>query len=243
MDILRAAQTRIRRMGPFQDRNVRPGLIQGPDVDPAFGPLSMVGHVHLGVGTRVPMHEHRNDEILSYLWRGEMVHEDSAGHRVTVSAAKLMMMNAGRSFWHEERTPDVPVEMLQIMIRPREADLPPDVAFFDRPDGPATGSWSLVAGPEGSEAPLTVRNAVRFYDVRLEAGQESEVPAVPGLWPWLYVMDGLVGIGAERLEKGDAASDISGSLPAVRALADTVLVLFLVDLTAPASRAGTISGQ
>jgi redox-sensitive bicupin YhaK (pirin superfamily) len=80
---------------------MRPGLVRSLVADPAFGPLSVVDHANLDVGTVVPMHEHRNDEILSYMWRGTMVHEDSAGHRIPISPRKLMMMNAGRGFWHE----------------------------------------------------------------------------------------------------------------------------------------------
>jgi quercetin 2,3-dioxygenase len=32
------------------------------------------------------MHQHLNDEILSYLWRGAMIHEDSDGYRVELSS-------------------------------------------------------------------------------------------------------------------------------------------------------------
>ena len=145
--IFRAAAAQTHEHGPFRIRRMRPGIVLGPDADPAFGPLSAIDHANLGVGTVVHMHEHINDEILSYLWRGTMVHEDTTGERVTISAGKLMMMNAGRSFWHEERTPDEPVEMLQIFIRPREADLPPSVVFHDRPDGAPTDAWGEVAAP------------------------------------------------------------------------------------------------
>jgi redox-sensitive bicupin YhaK (pirin superfamily) len=195
------------------------------------------------VGKVVKMHEHKNDEILTYMWRGTMVHEDSAGHRIPISANKLMMMNAGESFWHEESAPDQPAELLQIFVRPREAGLPALVAFHDRPSGVPVGQWGWVAGPEGSGAPLTIRNAVRLYDVRLHDGQQVDVPAVEGLTPFLYVMDGVVEIGGERLGKGDAASDAGQALPPVRAAADASLVLFLVDRKATGSMAGTISGH
>jgi redox-sensitive bicupin YhaK (pirin superfamily) len=222
---------------------MRPGAVLGDGASPAFGPLSAIDHANLDVGTVVKMHEHKNDEILSYLWRGTMVHEDTTGDRTAISANKLMMMNAGESFWHEERTPDAPVEMLQIFVRPREADLPASVAFYERPDGTPIGEWGQVAGPEGVDAPLTIRNTVRVYDARLHEGQTIEAVKIEGLSPWLYVMDGVVKVGAERLGKGDAVSDLDQSLPTIRALSDATLVLFLVDRTAPASTAGTISGH
>ncbi|KQT52317.1 MULTISPECIES: pirin family protein [unclassified Aureimonas] len=243
MQILRASQNTPHGQGSFKIRRVRPGAIVGPDAGPAFGPLSVIDHANLGVGTVVKMHEHVNDEILSYLWHGTMLHEDRAGHKIPISAQKLMMMNAGASFWHEERTPDEPVEMLQIFVRPREADLPAAVHFLDRPKGVPKGEWGMIAGPEGSDAPLTIRNSVKVYDVAIAASAEIDVPSADGLSPWLYVMDGAVKIGGETLSKGDAASDLDTPLPKVRATADATLVLFLVDRKATASQSGTISGR
>ena len=97
--------------------------------------------------------------------------------------------------------------------------------------------------PEGGGAPLTVRNTVRVYDTHLREGQATEAVRVDGLSPWLYVVDGLTEFGVERIGKGDAASDLDQPLPTIRALKDASLVLFLVDRTAQASTAGTISGH
>lgn len=241
--ILRADAGQTFGRGPFRIRRMHPGAILGVGADAPFGPLSVVDHANLAVGTVVRMHEHKNDEILSYMWRGTMLHEDTEGHRIAVSANKLMMMNAGKSFWHEERTPEEPVEMLQIFVRPSEADLPALVNFHDRPDGTPTGRWGLIAGPEGGNAPLTVRNAVHVYDTQLRVGQAIEVPVIGGLSPWLYVMDGAVQIGDVRISKGDSVSDLDQPLPSVSYITDATLVLFLVDRAAPGSTAGTISGR
>jgi redox-sensitive bicupin YhaK (pirin superfamily) len=47
------------------------------------------------------MHEHRNDEIISYLRSGRMQHTDSAGRSEAVSLDRLMVMNAEAGFSHE----------------------------------------------------------------------------------------------------------------------------------------------
>jgi len=242
MKILRDNATRAFRRGPFQVKRMRPGAILGVGTDPAFGPLSVIDHANLDVGTVVSMHEHNNDEILSYMWRGTMVHEDSAGHRIPISSSKLMMMNAGESFWHEESTPDVPVEMLQIFIRPHTADLPGRVQFYDPPQKLPDGEWHLIAGPESSNAPLKIRQRVFVSDAHLEKSSQLRVPGVEGMNPWLYVMDGAVTLGKARLGKGDAATDFAAAAR-ISAETETTLVLFLVDRSAPASKAGTISGQ
>jgi len=200
-------------------------------------------HANLDVGTVVSMHEHKNDESLSYVWRGSMVHEDSVGHRITISPTKLMMMNAGRSFWHEESTPDVPVEMPQIFVRPAEADLDGTVNFFDRPNDFLKDDWNLLTAPEEGTAPLRFRQTVSVYDAHPHTGDEIMTLPRPDLTPWLYVMDGAISLGNEFLDKGDAVTDLESALPTIRAEAPATLVLFLVDRHVTGSTAGTISGR
>jgi redox-sensitive bicupin YhaK (pirin superfamily) len=242
LKILRAENSCGFEHGSFKIRRVRPGLIFGANADPAFGPLAVLDHANLGVGTVVRFHEHVNDEILSYMWRGTMVHEDSSGNRVALSPKRLMMMNAGKSFWHEESAPSDPVEMLQIFIRPREADLPGEVQFHDRDETLADGGWHLIAAPETSDAPLAIRQQVIVFDAHLPAGHEIEIPQANGMQQLLYVFDGEIGAGSTHLLKGDAIADDEGPLPAVRAIRPSTLVAFLVDRGARATRAGTISG-
>ncbi|HZO37240.1 MAG TPA: pirin family protein [Solirubrobacteraceae bacterium] len=229
--------------GPFVIRRIHPGLIDGrPTQDPVVGPLAIVDHATLGVGTLVNMHEHRNDEILSYIWRGTMIHEDSTGQRIPISPQKLMMMNAGRSFWHEESTPDEPVEMLQIFVRPEAADLDAGVHFYDRPADFRDGRWNHIGGPAGSGAPLTIRNQVHVYDIHPSAGDRIEVPTAEGMRQWVYVMDGEIELGGQAVRKGDAISDLTGDLPPLTVTQDATVVAFLADPDAGASLAGSISG-
>ena len=209
----------------------------------AFGPLSVIDHANLELGTLVKMHEHNNDEIFSYMWRGSMVHEDSAGNRVSLSPKNLMMMNAGESFWHEESTPLVPAEMLQIFIRPRQANLEGRVQFMARRDGIKQNEWTLLAAPEGIESPLEIRQAVYIYDIRMDENSTTEIPAHPGFAQWLYVMEGEISIADLILSKGDAISDEDSALTAATAKRETTLVCFLVCLGAQAILEGTISGQ
>jgi quercetin 2,3-dioxygenase len=242
MNILRSQVSHVIRMGGFQIRRIRPGRVLGAQEDPAFGPLSVVDRATLAQGMVVRMHEHKNDEIFTYMWRGTVLHEDSAKHKVPLSSSRLMMMNAGKSFWHEESAIEGPVEALQIFIRPRDRDLPGVVQFYERPVAVSDGQWHLIGGPERSVAPLKIRQEVTIYDAQVAAGQELRLPAHGDLSPWLYVMAGAVHLGDERLADGDAIADLDAALPAIQAEKDSALVLFLVDRTAQATLGGTISG-
>lgn len=241
MNIMRSSPTQLFEYGPFTIRRMRPGDIDPTAQQSAFGPLAIIDHMQIESGAHIAMHQHVNDEILHYVWRGSMMHENEQGERTPVSAKNVMLINAGRGVRHEESTPVINAEMLQIFIRPDEADKEGLVQFMARPEGISTGVWTLLAGPE-QEAPLVLRQNIRVYDIQLAAKTTTEAPFQAGMAQWLYVAEGEVEIGGERLQKGDAVSDTQ-PLPAISASRDAILICFLVDLTAQATLAGQISGQ
>src|SRR5690625_7505300 len=108
------------------------GLILGnkPE-DSAFGPLANIDHAVMKKGLTIKMHEHVNDEILSYVSSGVMHHKDSADFEAPIARGKLMLMNAGESLWHEEKVTEDDVEMLQIFVRPIQANIPAKINLYD----------------------------------------------------------------------------------------------------------------
>ncbi|MGW7976880.1 pirin family protein [Staphylococcus xylosus] len=243
MNILKKEQVFPQGNQMFSIKLIRPALIwQNPELDDfAFGPLSRIDHANLAEGALVRMHEHVNDEILSYIWKGNMLHEDSTGEKVIISPAKHMMMGAGKSFFHEESTPKGSIEMLQIFIRPREKDLKPEVQFSNVEIN-SNNDWNLVAGPEKINPPLIIRQNVIVMDYHGKKNDVIEVPQYEGMTPWLYVMDGNIDISNNILEKGEAITTENNNFSEIKLLKDTSLVLFLVDLNAPMTLAGNFSG-
>ncbi|MHA6261023.1 pirin family protein [Sporosarcina sp. CAU 1771] len=228
--------------GPFSITRVQPGDILGDKTkDTAFGPLAIIDHAVMKKGLTVKMHEHINDEILSYIYSGVTHHKDSAGFEAPIARGKLMMMNAGKGFWHEEKVKEDEVEMLQIFVRPAETDLPPAIQFYDKPTD--NREWHVMAGPEGSGAPLYVRQNVYILDAHPEEGEELEIPTYDGYTPFLYVLNGELTIQNLTVGKQEAITDLDKPLPPLVANEDTTIVLFFVDLNAQMSTDGTISGK
>lgn len=227
--------------GPFSITRVHPGkILSKQNDDTAFGPFSTIDHAVMKKGLTIKMHEHVNDEILSYVWKGKMYHRDSAGIEVAVTPGNLMMMNAGKGFWHEEKVKEAEVEMLQIFVRPNETDLTPNIQFHEKPD--RNRDWYLMVGPENSNAPLHVRQNVYIYDAHPLKNDQLDVPHIEGYAPFLYVMDGEMMIDEIRIEKQEAITQDKRLVP-LTANEDSTILLFLVDMNAPMSLAGTISGK
>lgn len=154
-----------RRQGPFTiDLNFPGRMVPGHD-DHGYGPLAVVAESLLEPGTYIPMHEHRNEEIVSWVPDGVMRHDDWTVGVLVTDPDHLMVMNAGRSFWHEERTPedDPALRMLQIFVRPYPLGLEPKVQH-GAIDAPVPNEWRRPVGPEGSDAPFFVRNEVDLFE-------------------------------------------------------------------------------
>jgi hypothetical protein len=119
--------------GPFSIVPNLPGYAIPDHRDHGYGPLARFDDTTLEPGGFVPMHEHRNDEIITYIADGVVRHADSSGARLVASPSSIMVMNAGKGFWHEEGTrPDDPVlHGLQIFVSPHTVDLEPNIQFTE----------------------------------------------------------------------------------------------------------------
>src|SRR5699024_10569881 len=190
----------------------------------------------------IKMHLHHNDEILSYIYKGEMLHRDTEDNKVLLTPDRLMVMNAGDEFHHEESTPDEGNEMLQILIRPEEEDLQPDVQFWDR-EIKSDSKWNLIAGPRSMNPPMVVRNEVAVFDLHGKTDDEIRIPTEEAMTPWLYVMDRRIEVSGESLDKGDGITGSPDELTTVKLNEDTTLVLFLVNIDAPMTLKGNFSGH
>jgi hypothetical protein len=103
--LFKAPQSKLRHeMGPFTIITNLPGRAIPNHWDHGYGPLARFDESILEPGGFIPMHEHRNDEIISYVSDGIIEHADTAGGSFPISAGQIMVMNAGKSFWHEEQT-------------------------------------------------------------------------------------------------------------------------------------------
>ena len=95
-----------------------PGLTLNAE-DSGIGAIGRIDRARIQPGHVIGMHPHRDDEILTYARAGTTLHRDSIGNKEAITNVRLMMMNAGHTFQHEEEMagPE-PTEALQIFMRP-----------------------------------------------------------------------------------------------------------------------------
>ncbi|HEV2526916.1 MAG TPA: pirin family protein [Thermomicrobiales bacterium] len=238
-----------------------PGYLLPEPTDHGHYGLATIAESFLAPGTWIRLHEHHDDEIISWVPRGVMRHDDQTVGKLDTDPDHLMVMNAGRSFWHEERVmdDDQPLRMLQIFVRPHSPNLEPHIQHGPIPE-PVTGEWRHLFGPGpdpaacGTEitetraapgadgASFTVRNDVHLYDIRLDAGTVAELPSRPGWHTYFHVFEGEAQVDGERFtqaQSGLITEDVTG-VP-ITATGPTRVVLFQIRPGAPVSNTGTVS--
>ncbi len=227
--------------GPFKIRVACPGMGVPDTDDHGHGALAAVCESWMAPGTLIRMHEHAQDEIISWVPRGIMRHDDRTQGKLITDPDHLMVMNAGRSFWHEEETlkDDPPLRMLQIFVRPHTLDLEPRIQHGPLPNW-TPNQWRHIVAPEEDSAPFFVRNRVHLHDIRLDSGAEVSLPARDGWDTYFFVFEGEVeaeGVRLDESETGLARAPVECTLCAREA---SLVVAFELDPSAPVTRRGTI---
>ena len=219
MNIVRANPEQLFEYGPFTVRRQRPGE--------ALSPLVSVDLMSLKLDARIPMQQHQDEEVFTYLWRGSMQHQDSNGERTQLSAKRVMVVNAGDGVQYEESVPLYEAELLQAVIRPALRGGEAMTQVLERDQGIMTNGWTELAGPEESDAPLELRQEVYIFDTMLERNHTLDVPSMPGFVAYLTVLEGIIRVGDLRLSRGDAVSGLDSSIEIVGDR-DANLVCFLI---------------
>ena len=233
----------FQNQGKFRTRFNFPGRNLPDHDDHGYGPLSTVVESFMDPGTLIRMHQHRDEEIVSWVPAGVMRHDDREGNELVTDSEHLLVMNAGSGFWHAEETlaDDPPLRMLQIFVRPQEIGLEPGIQHGPLPE-PEPNEWRRVFAPAGADHPFTVRNAVDCYDVRLDADAGATLPEIEGRDAYVYVFEGAVDVDGVALDETESVLWTGDGAPPTVSAGDegATVVAFLIDPDAPVTRQGTI---
>jgi hypothetical protein len=235
-----------KQQGAFGIQILYPGTVRANSDDTGIATIGRIDQAKVTPGTLIPMHPHRDDEILTYLRSGKVKHIDSEGLTDLISNQKLMMMNAGARFYHEELVLEEggTLEGLQIFIRPAQRDLKPQVQFYNLASVYSINAWRKIAG-QGSEYPLQIRSNTWIQDVRLEKDQTITLPALPveKSTVLFYVFEGMVQVAnGQTLDKGESLL-IEDEVPSFKSLRTSDVVLFITDESAAYFEGGMYSGN
>lgn len=174
-----------------------------------------------------PTHAHHDMEIITYVRKGAITHEDSLGNRGRTEAGDVQVMSAGSGIAHSEyNLEDETTELFQIWIYPDQSGLPPSWGTRPFPAGERAGHFITLAGgmAEDGDA-LPIRADARLAAATLSAGQVAEYEIAPDRKVYLVAASGRIEIDGQSANAGDGVAVRDEARLRIKALEDSEVVL------------------
>jgi len=168
-------------------------------------------------GSGFETHPHRDMEIVTWVLRGSLVHQDSTGNSGVIYPGLAQRMSAGSGILHSEkndswridgsRSHDEPVRFVQMWVVPDESGVTPGYQQSEIDDESLRGTLVTIASgmdKHADDAAITIGNRhAALHGARLNAGDSVHLPTAP--YSHLFVAAGQVELeGAGQLHEGDA---------------------------------------
>ncbi len=178
--------------------------------DPAneqWGALRVFNDDRIAAGKGFPTHPHRDMEILTYVFSGELEHQDSMGNRGVVKSGGVQFMSAGTGVRHSEfnARKDLELHLVQMWVLPGRTGTPPTYGQMDFTEDDRRNRWLTVASGEPNvDAPIKLTQNATLRVARLE-NHALRHTFQPRRYGFLFAGPGSeLTVNGEALRPGDA---------------------------------------
>jgi redox-sensitive bicupin YhaK (pirin superfamily) len=192
-EIRRAAERfRTRGDGVSTWHSFSYGVHYDPD-NVGFGPIIAINTERVEPRRGYEQHHHADVEIVTWVLRGALRHEDTTGHRGVIRPGTAQRLSAGTGVQHSEMndSADEPLVFVQMMLS------------SDNTDEPTYAQVDVDPAPGRLTPTVDVRAPAELLHARLDAGDTVTVPAAAR--SLVHVTSGSVSLGDTVLTSGDEA--------------------------------------
>jgi hypothetical protein len=180
-----------------------------------------------------PKHPHANMEIITYVRRGAITHEDSLGNKGRTEAGDVQVMSAGSGIRHAEYNQEPgTTTIFQIWIHPRQDGGAPSWGAKPFPKGERSGSFVTLASGFDSDtvgqdanAALPIRADARVLGATLNAGQAVDYSLGESHKAYLVPATGVIEVNGVRIDARDGAAIQNEGVLHIKALENAEIVM------------------
>lgn len=170
-----------------------------------YGVLRVMNDDTIEPHTGFDTHPHRDMEIITYIINGHLSHQDSMGHKETLSRGDVQYLSAGTGITHSEKNEsNEALHLIQLWILPEKKGLRPQYGSKRFLKENRQNRWLHIVGNGVSTAPITIYQDANIYASELEAGQKSTFLLEDSRQCYLKVMEGNGIINTVEVNQGDA---------------------------------------
>ena len=192
-----------------------------------WGPIRVWNDDEIAPNSGFPPHPHADMEIVTYVRKGAITHQDSLGNQGRTAAGDVQVMSAGSGIRHAEYNLEPETTTLfQIWIEPTERGGKPSWGAKPFPKGDRAGKFvTLASGVPGDVDALPIRTDGRVSGATLKAGETTEYVLGKDRHAYLVPAVGAVEVNGVRLNARDGAAVRDEEVLKVTALEDAEIVL------------------
>ena len=186
--------------------------------------LRVINDDQVAPGAGFDTHGHRDMEIISYVLKGSVRHEDSMGNKFVVPAGDVQIMSAGTGVMHSEYndSTEEPVHFLQIWIQPREMGLKPS---YGQKRIEQHGVLIPLVTADGREGSLVMNQDASLYRLKLNNEGSTKLDLTDQI-RYLHLVSGELSVNGVTFGPGDAAGFESGLALDIECAGDGEALLF-----------------
>lgn len=192
-----------------------------------FRNLRVINQDIVAPNTGFGTHSHHDMEIITYVLRGVVTHQDSMENKGTIKPGEIQCMSAGSGVRHSEmnQSKSEPLELLQIWILPEKKGLTPgyqQLAFKQQ-----SPQFRLLVTPEPQqEGCVTIHQDVKMFTVSMVPQQKRVYTITPHRHVWIQMIKGQIDIDGKTLNAGDGAAVSEQKQLTITAVTDVEFLLF-----------------
>jgi redox-sensitive bicupin YhaK (pirin superfamily) len=173
-----------------------------------FRALRVINEDRIEGGSGFGSHPHRDMEIISYVVKGALKHEDSMGTKAIISPGEIQRMSAGTGVVHSEANASKEGEthFFQIWVLPKHPGGAPGSGQKSFAEDLKKKNLVLVLSPEARDGSIGIQQDVDMYISRLKTDETLNFSLRARRGLWVQVVDGSVSVNGTLLAKGDAVA-------------------------------------
>lgn len=193
----------------------------------SWGNLRVWNDDEIAPETGFPAHPHANMEIITYVRKGAITHQDSLGNKGRTEAGDVQVMSAGSGIRHSEyNLEQEPTTLFQIWIMPTKDGGQPSWGAKPFPKDDRSGRFvTLASGFAEDTDALPIRSDARVLGATLKAGETIDYAIGAARKGYLVPAAGAVDVNGTRINARDGAAIEEEANVRITALEDSEIVM------------------
>ncbi len=167
-----------------------------------YGKLRVLNDVSYLKGASIPLHQHRNLEVITYIISGKLYHKDSLANEYVLEEGDLQLLSCGTGLYHGgDNVADEELRLLHLWVLPEALSTKPSHSLAKTNDLDRNTIHKVIGKDDSL---LTINQDFNMFVLKLDKEKESKFKLNENRQAYLVLLEGSLQVNDILLEKQDA---------------------------------------